>query len=166
MTVKELLTDRVGKFNVSINRSKLPINFTREDCLNLPAPSTSRPKLETDYVMPRNEVEQIIVTIWQQILQLENIGIYDNFFDLGGHSLLVVQMHSQLQANFGQELLIVDLFKYPTIYALAEYLSQHQSESYSGEQSHKRSEIRSDLEMTIQQRRQFRQRQRSTTNQP
>jgi amino acid adenylation domain-containing protein len=133
------------------------------DYLNLPAPSTSRPKLETDYVMPRNEVEQIIVAIWQQILQLENIGIYDNFFDLGGHSLLVVQMHSQLQANFGQELLIVDLFKYPTIYALAEYLSQHQSESDSSEQSHKRSEIRSDLEMTIQQRRQFRQRHRSTT---
>lgn len=133
--------------------------------LNLPAPESFRPQLETAYVMPQTEVEQIIATIWQQILQLENVGIYDNFFDLGGHSLLAVQMHSQLQATFGQKLLILDLFKYPTIHALSEYLSQRQSDYHSGEQNHKRADIRSDFETAIQERRQFRKRYRST-NQP
>jgi acyl transferase domain-containing protein/acyl carrier protein len=83
-----------------------------------------RPDLSNAYVAPRNETEQIIANIWQKLLGIELVGIYDNFFELGGDSLLIVQVQSQLQKAFKQELLTTDLFEYPTINALAKYLSQ------------------------------------------
>lgn len=56
-------------------------------------------------------------------LNIEKIGIYDNFFEIGGHSLLLVTVHSQLREIFTTELSTLDLFRYPTISDLAEYLS-------------------------------------------
>jgi amino acid adenylation domain-containing protein len=90
----------------------------------LPKPDDSRPSLEAIYVMPQTEAEQRIAEVWQQVLQLEKVGIYDNFFDLGGHSLLMVRVHSELQEIFGQSLSMVELFQYPTIHSLAKHLTQ------------------------------------------
>jgi amino acid adenylation domain-containing protein len=98
------------------------------DRQSLPAPNQARPELAETFVAPRNEVEQTLATIWQEMLQVKKVGINDNFFELGGHSLLVVQVHSKLKENFNREVLITDLFKYPTISSLAGYLSQEQSE--------------------------------------
>ena len=56
------------------------------------------------------------------------MGIYDNFFDLGGHSLLIVQVHSRLQARLGKNISMVEMFKYPTIDSLAKHLSSQQEE--------------------------------------
>src|SRR5439155_14478878 len=72
---------------------------------------------------PQNAVEQIITDIWKEALRVDRIGRDDNFFDLGGHSLLIAGIHSKLTASLGRELRIVDLFQYPTISALAEYLA-------------------------------------------
>ncbi|RMF30774.1 MAG: non-ribosomal peptide synthetase, partial [Chloroflexi bacterium] len=90
----------------------------------LPAPDGARPTVDTVYVMPRTEVERIIAQVWQEVLQIEKVGVHDNFFDLGGHSLLMVQVHNRLQQAFGQDLSIVELFRYPTISTLAEYLTR------------------------------------------
>lgn len=76
------------------------------------------------YTPPDTEVEKIIATIWQDILGVEQVGINDNFFDLGGHSLLIGQVHSQLRAKLNQDLSIVEFFQYPTISLLAKKLSQ------------------------------------------
>lgn len=57
----------------------------------LPEPDDHRPELEATYEPPQTEVEQTIANIWQQMLHVEKVGIQDNFFDLGGHSLLLVQ---------------------------------------------------------------------------
>lgn len=81
----------------------------------LPKPETSRPELETEYVAPRSEVEQQIAAIWREVLGVERVGVEDNFFDLGGHSLLVVQVHERLRATFGVDLPLTDLFKYTTV---------------------------------------------------
>lgn len=97
----------------------------------LPAPNQARPELAETFVAPRNEAERTLATIWQEMLQIEKVGIHDNFFELGGHSLLVVQVHSKLQGAFGREVSITDLFKYPTISSLAGYLNQEQNEQLS-----------------------------------
>ncbi|MEH1968903.1 non-ribosomal peptide synthetase [Nostoc sp.] len=89
----------------------------------LPMPDVLRPELEVAYVIPQTEVEKTIASVWQKALNLEKIGIHDNFFEIGGHSLLLVTVHSQLQEILKAELSTLDLFRYPTIHSLAEYLS-------------------------------------------
>ncbi|BAZ50358.1 amino acid adenylation [Nostoc sp. NIES-4103] len=86
-----------------------------------------RLKKENNYVAPQSEIERAIADIWQAVLTMEKVGIYDNFFDLGGHSLLLVRVFNQLQQLQYQNLLMMDLFNYPTINSLARYLSQKPS---------------------------------------
>jgi amino acid adenylation domain-containing protein len=93
----------------------------------LPDPDGLRPDLAAGYVAPRSEIERSIAAIWQEVLQVEKVGTRDNFFDLGGHSLLMVQVHSKLRDLVEREITMVDLFKYPTISTLAEFLSDEQS---------------------------------------
>jgi len=87
----------------------------------LPVPE-GRPDLEEAYVMPKTEAERIIATVWQEILQIEKVGINDNFFSIGGHSLLIVKIQAKLNEILGKEISIIELFKYPTIKELAQYL--------------------------------------------
>ena len=101
----------------------------------LPPPDGLRPELESAYVAPRSEVERTIATIWQEVLHLEKLGTHDNFFDLGGHSLLMAFVLGKLRAVFPKALSMIDLFKYPTINALANYLSQEKGEQPSERQS-------------------------------
>ncbi len=77
-----------------------------------------------DYVPPRDEVEGAVAEIWRQALGVERVGIHDNFFDLGGHSLLLARVHEALAARFGVRLPMVDLFTHPTVDALARRLRQ------------------------------------------
>lgn len=68
---------------------------------------------------PRTEMEGAIAEIWQELLHLKAVGIRDNFFDLGGHSLLLIRLISQLRERLGLDLSIADVFENPTIEALA-----------------------------------------------
>ena len=96
----------------------------------LPKPEESRPELEAVYVPPETQTEQAIAAIWREVLQLDMVGIHDNFFDLGGHSLLLVKAHAKLQRVFEEEISIIDLFQYPTIDALATHLTQPREIEY------------------------------------
>jgi acyl carrier protein len=82
----------------------------------------SRP-LTASSAKPQTEIESIILDVWKEILSNENIGIHDNFFDIGGHSLAAAKVQIKLQEKFGKELSIVDLFRYPNIYSLAKFIS-------------------------------------------
>ncbi|MDF5719774.1 MAG: amino acid adenylation domain-containing protein [Rhizonema sp. PD37] len=82
------------------------------------------PELEVAYVPPNTEVEQTIAAVWQEVLHLEKVGIHDNFFDIGGHSLLIAQVHSQLQELLPQDLSMIELLEHPTINSLAKHLSE------------------------------------------
>ncbi|MEH2221574.1 non-ribosomal peptide synthase/polyketide synthase [Nostoc sp.] len=75
---------------------------------------------EADYVMPNTEAEKIIAGIWQKALQVEKVGIHDNFFDLGGHSLIATQVISRLQEAFRTSLPLRYIFESPTIAQLSE----------------------------------------------
>ncbi len=90
------------------------------DRKNLPAP-TQQP-IASSYVAPSGKVEQQISAIWQQVLGLEQISVYDNFFDLGGHSLLMAQLQAQLSAQFQQPIALTTLFEHPTIRDMARFI--------------------------------------------
>jgi amino acid adenylation domain-containing protein/thioester reductase-like protein len=85
----------------------------------LPAPSSERPDLDEEFVPPSNPIEEQLAKIWSQGLEISLIGINDNFFDLGGHSLLVAQMMTQVSETFQVVLPLSCLFKSPTIAGLA-----------------------------------------------
>ncbi|HVN52764.1 MAG TPA: amino acid adenylation domain-containing protein [Anaerolineaceae bacterium] len=86
----------------------------------LPAPDSSRPFLEREYVAPRNEIEARLAEIAADLLNLDRVGVLDNFFDLGGHSLLATQFISRVREEFSSELALKVLFEHPRIAELAE----------------------------------------------
>ncbi len=100
----------------------------------LPLPEGVRPQLEAEFVSPKNHSEQQIAQIWQDLLKLKRVGIYDNFFELGGHSLLIIPLRDKLQQTFNREISPVDLFKYPTVHTLAQFLTQSPLDSLPGVQ--------------------------------
>ncbi len=74
-------------------------------------------------VVPRNEREQAIARIWEEVLGITGVGLHDNFFELGGHSLLLPKVLTKVRAVAPREVSMVDLFRYPTVEALAAYLT-------------------------------------------
>ena len=88
----------------------------------LPAPGPARPRLQTEFAAPQTQLERDVARVWSEVLQLESVGREDNFFDLGGRSLLLVRVHSQLRRLIGDRVSILDLFRYPTVRGLAAHL--------------------------------------------
>jgi amino acid adenylation domain-containing protein len=95
----------------------------------LPAPDKGDAVTDAAYRPPQTEVERIITAIWQQVLQVGQVGLNDNFFDLGGHSLLMIQVQGKLRAALQRKISITDLFKYPNVGALASYLNGDQAQA-------------------------------------
>ncbi len=90
----------------------------------LPRSTYSRPKLNNAYVAPRNDIEQKIAAIWQQLLDIDQVGIQDNFFELGGDSLLAVSLFAQIKQIFNKNLPLATLFQSATVEQLASLLQQ------------------------------------------
>jgi amino acid adenylation domain-containing protein len=91
----------------------------KTDRTALPAPDYSRPALKESYMASRTSVEEMIARIWAEVLKLEHVGIHDNFFDLGGDSLLATQIIIRLRATGQIELPLRALFESPTVAGLA-----------------------------------------------
>ena len=87
------------------------------------APSQSK----SAYTPPQNELEQLIAGFWREVLYIDQIDRDDNFFDLGGHSILLMKVNLKLKHHCGKEISLVEMFKYPTIATLAEFLSGEQN---------------------------------------
>ena len=86
----------------------------------------NRPQLSTPYAAPRDDVEQTIAGIWQDLLRLEQVGIHDSFFDLGGHSLLAIQTISRLREAFPVNIEMRSLlFESPTVAGIASVIREH-----------------------------------------
>jgi acyl transferase domain-containing protein/acyl carrier protein len=94
--------------------------------------SHPRPALGSAYVAPRDEVEQQVANIWQQLLGLDSVGVHDNFFELGGHSLLATQIAARLRDAFPVELPLRRLFDAPTVAQLAEVVRDALIEKLQG----------------------------------
>ncbi len=127
-TVTQIVTSTVdlnARIDQWIQRKSVEANPVNSPSLH------SRPNLQSTYTAPRNEVEQTLADIWQEILGIEQIGIYDNFLELGGDSLLSIQITARAN-KMNLRLTNQQIFEYPTIAELAEVASK--TETISAEQ--------------------------------
>ena len=85
-------------------------------------PSTSRPSLESDFVSPRSTYESKVASMWSELLNVSEIGVDDNFFDLGGHSLLLMRLCSMIQNRLSRKVSVTDAFRFPTVRSMAAHL--------------------------------------------
>jgi amino acid adenylation domain-containing protein len=90
----------------------------------LPEPEGLRLDSATPYAAPASDFERTVAGIFAELLRVDRVGRDDNFFDLGGHSLLVVRAHQRLCRALGREIPVVDLFRFPTVALLARHLGQ------------------------------------------
>ncbi len=88
----------------------------------LPAPDALAARSKVVYAPPENETEAKITGLWAELLGRERVGIDDNFFDIGGHSLMVVRMHRGLEKLLERSLVLTDLYKYTTVRKLTDYM--------------------------------------------
>jgi hypothetical protein len=91
----------------------------------LPVPPSSRPELATPFVAPCTPLEETLVTLWTEILGLDQVGIHDDFFALGGHSLLVTQLAARLYDTLHVEIPAAEFFEAPTVAHMAMLILQH-----------------------------------------
>ncbi len=92
----------------------------------LPAPDSARPEVDAGYAAPRNPVQEVLAGIWSELLGVERVGVDDDFFQLGGHSLLVARLAARVRQVFAVELSMVEVFKTPTVAGLAEAVERAQ----------------------------------------
>ncbi|GIP23192.1 non-ribosomal peptide synthetase [Paenibacillus sp. J22TS3] len=90
----------------------------------LPDPIRAGKRVSEVHDKPATAIEKQIAQVWGEVLHTSNFGVTDNFFDLGGHSLLLAKVLDQLNQQFGDRLTLISLFKYPTIRSLAAYLNE------------------------------------------
>jgi len=102
----------------------------------------SRPHLTTELVLPGNDLEAAIIEIWQTALGIERLGINDNFFDLGGNSLIGLKVISMLKKKLEIEIPVVALFEGPTVSALAKLIGKKEDEQQVQDESRQRGERR------------------------
>jgi len=91
--------------------------------------SHGRPDVSTSYTAPRNDVETLLVELWQGTFRIHEIGVADNFFELGGHSLLAVQLLKNMNQTFSSKITLKDLFDGPTIAQLGAKISGTSADS-------------------------------------
>jgi hypothetical protein len=92
-------------------------------------PSAAPPKAKTETVPPRSETERMVARIWEDILDISNVGVETNFFDHGGHSLLLLRVQDRIKEETGVDVTTTILFNHPTVESLAGRLAQQLSKS-------------------------------------
>jgi natural product biosynthesis luciferase-like monooxygenase protein len=110
----------------------------------LPAPEGVSDPSKTESARPEGQLEQTIAKLWCEVLGVPSVGVDDNFFDLGGHSLLTVQVLAKLKPLVDVDLTLIDLFRYPTIRQLARFLEKPASKGEELQESVARAEVRKD----------------------
>ncbi len=127
--LKQFLQEKLPNYmvpGVFVILDSLPLTPNgKVDRRNLPAPDRLRPNLEETFVAPRNPIEAKLAAIWAELLGFEQIGVHDNFFNLGGHSLIAAQILSRVREGFPVELSFHQIFANPTVARLAGQIEQH-----------------------------------------
>jgi amino acid adenylation domain-containing protein len=123
-SLKQVLPDyMVPTVVMAIDRFPLSPNG-KVDRKALPVPPTAERDLDADYVAPADNLEQQLVAVWEEVLQVKPVGINDSFFDLGGHSLLVVRLLDRIREVLHQDLPAAAVFQAPTVSQFAQMLRQ------------------------------------------
>jgi acyl carrier protein len=95
----------------------------------LPVSISSRPKLQTVFLAPRTRAEEIIAGIWSEVLSLDEVGVDDDFLDLGGHSLAATRIVSRVINEFQIELPLPVVFQSSTVARMAEVIAEYQAKA-------------------------------------
>ncbi|HLG65938.1 MAG TPA: amino acid adenylation domain-containing protein, partial [Ktedonosporobacter sp.] len=107
----------------------LPLTTTGKiNSRGLPLPNEAIDRGNKTFIPPRNPVEKMVADVWMQVLGLAQIGIYDDFFALGGHSLSATQVISQIRSDLEIDLPLRSIFEEPTVAGLAEIIIQNEIE--------------------------------------
>jgi amino acid adenylation domain-containing protein len=129
--LKEYLSERMPDYMVPahfIQLDRIPLTLIgKVDKKSLPEPQMDRARTSVTYVEPKTGLEAEIARIWREVLNLDKVGANDNFFDLGGNSLNIIQVSSKLKELVKQDVPVVTLFTYPTIHILAENLRREEN---------------------------------------
>jgi len=108
----------------------------------LPAPEAVQSAGKAPVVSAGDDTEEAILAIWKQALAIEDVGVEDNFFDSGGHSILAVKVHREIVQRLGVELQVTDLFRFTTVRALAKHLQVGKSAPTAAQQAMERAKSR------------------------
>ena len=112
----------------------LPLNANgKVDRSLLPASVLARSEPESGATAVKEGTEEVISSVWKKVLAVEHVGPTDNFFDLGGDSILLVEVHAELQQTLNRRFSVTDLFQFPSIRALSDYLDGQASQVASSE---------------------------------
>jgi acyl carrier protein len=143
VTVSELRTFLKGRLpdymvpSAFVTMDALPVlPGGKVDRQALPIWISSRPKLQTAFLAPRNRAEEIIAGIWSEVLSLDEVGVDDNFLDLGGHSLAATQVVSRVIKEFQIELPLQVVFQSPTVARMAAVVTGYQAKGLGEERLH------------------------------
>jgi amino acid adenylation domain-containing protein len=112
------------------------------DVKSLPVPGALPRSSSAQYHAPRGEIESAIAAMWKEVLRVDKVGIHDNFFDLGGHSLLLKKVQERIEQQLNRKLEIVDLFQYPTVETLAYHLTSREDISSERDRIRRQAERR------------------------
>jgi amino acid adenylation domain-containing protein len=108
--------------------AEFPLNANgKVDRKALPAP-TREHRSEEDFVAPQSDVERQIAAIWAHVLGVEKVGLHDNFFEQGGHSLSLVRVESEIRSRLGKTVPLVEFFRRPTVKALARFVTEEEEQ--------------------------------------
>ncbi|CAM4336662.1 non-ribosomal peptide synthetase [Corallococcus exiguus] len=128
--LRTYLLERLPEYMVPSNivvLERMPLSPNgKADRKALPAPESGGADPSRPFVAPGTAIEQQIAQAWKDLLHVEQVGLDDPFFELGGNSLLALQLHRRLTAELGVTLALTDLFQYPTVRALAARLSRRE----------------------------------------
>ncbi|MDF2988060.1 MAG: amino acid adenylation domain protein [Eubacterium sp.] len=126
---------------VFIRMDSLPLNINGKVERNvLPTPEKFMADSQKTHVLPNTKLEKEVAAVWQEVLGVENIGIHDSFFELGGNSVDIVRIYNILRERLAdfidpdREFQLKDLFKFPSVYDLCLYLEQEEGISLSAEE--------------------------------
>jgi amino acid adenylation domain-containing protein len=125
-----------------VRMDKFPVSAVgKVDRKALPVPDPQAAAGNAPFHPPRNALESQIAELWQNELHLASVGIEDNFFDIGGHSLALMRIHQRLQKELGRDIPVTELFQHSTIRSLAERLNQKVTQTGLGTRAKARAQL-------------------------
>lgn len=126
INIKQYMASQLPKYMIPsffIRIDKIPLTLNgKVDFEKLPAPDSSTNTLTSEYVAPQTQTEKEIEKIWSELFELDQIGIHDSFFDLGGHSLMVSQLVLKVKEQLLYDLSLQQFLEKPTIFHLAQLI--------------------------------------------
>ncbi len=138
--LRDFLASKVPSYMIPsffVRIEELPVNSScKVDRKVLLADTSYKNQIKTTFQAPETELEEQIAQIWKEVLGIETVGVDDNFFDIGGHSLAVIQVHNKLKSLLHLNFSVTVLFQLPTIRMLAEHITKDEKVTIQNRESY------------------------------